>query len=244
MMDLTKGHYVVSNGTRITLDRQRLKAAIVSGKVVSNPCGLRVPTDKGVAKVVLFRGDSFSAAQWVLDHDATSKPLVLDFASDSNPGGGWRGKQQGTQEEELCRNSSLGLSLEHVHAHVVEYMPRLGCVYVPDCVVVRNHLGENLANPFWVSVVAGALRPDDVDDTSFVQRKIQGLLQIARAYQHTELVLGAWGCGAFGNDPETLARAFATEIQHFRGRVVFALCTATAFKAFQKVFQSSKQIKP
>ena len=37
---------------------------------------------------------------------------VLDFASDSNPGGSWRSKQQGTQEEELCRCSSLGICLE------------------------------------------------------------------------------------------------------------------------------------
>ena len=35
-------------------------------------------------------------------------PAVLDFASDSNPGGSWRSKQQGTQEEALCRASTLG----------------------------------------------------------------------------------------------------------------------------------------
>lgn len=28
--------------------------------------------------------------------------VALDFASGSNPGGGWRGKQRGTQEEHLC----------------------------------------------------------------------------------------------------------------------------------------------
>ena len=39
-------------------------------------------------------------------------PIALDFASGTNPGGGWRSQQQGTQEESLCRRSNLGLLLE------------------------------------------------------------------------------------------------------------------------------------
>ena len=45
-------------------------------------------------------------------------PAVLDFASDSNPGGGFRGSQQGTQEEELCRQSNLGVCLEALYDRV------------------------------------------------------------------------------------------------------------------------------
>ena len=34
------------------------------------------------------------------------------------------------------------------------------------------------------------------------------VLAIARAYDHAVLVLGAWGCGAFGNDPHRTAADF------------------------------------
>jgi uncharacterized protein (TIGR02452 family) len=34
------------------------------------------------------------------------------------------------------------------------------------------------------------------------------VLQIAAAQGHKTIVLGAWGCGAFGNDPGLVAEAF------------------------------------
>eukprot|EP01046_Picozoa_sp_COSAG06_P067868 COSAG06_NODE_17784_length_921_cov_1.879562_1_plen_198_part_10 len=91
------------------------------------PSGGRGGGSSGPAgALTLFAGGSFEAALWLLDGaaaedsaEAARRPLVLDFASDSNPGGGWRGKQQGTQEESLCRQSNLGLAAEKVAAEKV-----------------------------------------------------------------------------------------------------------------------------
>jgi uncharacterized protein (TIGR02452 family) len=41
-----------------------------------------------------------------------------------------------------------------------------------------------------------------------MQRRIRRVLAIAQAYEYTTLVLGAWGCGAFGNDVARTARDF------------------------------------
>jgi uncharacterized protein (TIGR02452 family) len=53
------------------------------------------------------------------------------------------------------------------------------------------------------------------------------VLAIARAYGHSELVLGAWGCGAFGNDAHRTALDFRQALDgEFRGAfsdVVFAI---------------------
>jgi len=38
------------------------------------------------------------------------------------------------------------------------------------------------------------------------------VLQVAAAHGHRRLVLGAWGCGVFGNDPDTVAEAFAVAL--------------------------------
>lgn len=54
-----------------------------------------------------------------------------------------------------------------------------------------------------------------------------GFLRGAKAHQrHRTLVLGAWGCGAFRNDPMEAAGAFAAALSALSGafeRVVFAV---------------------
>ncbi len=41
-----------------------------------------------------------------------------------------------------------------------------------------------------------------------LRSRIRRVLAIGRAYGHTALVPGTWGCGAFGNDPRTTAEDF------------------------------------
>jgi len=59
---------------------------------------------------------------------------ALDFASGTNAGGGWRGKQQGTQEEGLCRRSDLGLLLERKKYPI----PTDGMHYIPVVTINKN----------------------------------------------------------------------------------------------------------
>ena len=60
-----------------------------------------------------------------------------------------------------------------------------------------------------------------------MQKRIHRVLAIAYAYGHDALVLGAWGCGAFGNDPARTAADFRTALEtDFAGAfasVVFAV---------------------
>ena len=46
-----------------------------------------------------------------------------------------------------------------------------------------------------------------------LQKRIVRVLSIARAYGYTELILGAWGCGAFGNDPRRTASDFRRALE-------------------------------
>jgi len=70
--------------------------------------------------------------------------------------------------------------------------------------------------------------PDREPEIAKVMKKrIQELLAVAAKHNHTTLVLGAWRCGAFGNDGNLFAGLFKKAFQeNFAGvfdRVIFAI---------------------
>jgi hypothetical protein len=60
-----------------------------------------------------------------------------------------------------------------------------------------------------------------------MRQRIHRVLAIARAFGHVTLVLGAWGCGAFKNDPYRTATNFCQALENAYGgafsNVVFAI---------------------
>ena len=72
------------------------------------------------------------------------------------------------------------------------------------------------------------------------------IFAVAAKKQVVNLVVGAFGCGAFKNDPETVAKAWkkATEDFNFPGMVIeFAVYDgpySNNFEIFKKVFELSK----
>ena len=158
----------------------------------------------GNQKAFLDALDSLGAARWLLGvgeegeervvsrsrnkQQQSSFPAVLDFASDSNPGGGCRGNQQGTQEESLCRRTSLLSSLKGLAYPI----PTAGCAYAPDVAVFRASEAEGMAllppeEVFWVAVIAASLR-NLSDGDSFGPKQEQLVLAkmaaVCAAYCH------------------------------------------------------------
>ena len=71
--------------------------------------------------------------------------------------------------------------------------------------------------------------------------RIRKVLAVAEAHGHEHLVLGAWGCGAFGNDPEEIADLFklvlAGEFRDAFEHVVFAITDWSAQRRFIGLFE-------
>jgi uncharacterized protein (TIGR02452 family) len=78
-----------------------------------------------------------------------------------------------------------------------------------------------------------------------MKRRARMVLAVAAAHRCEALVLGAWGCGVFRNDPATIAQIFREVLNepHFEGKfahIEFAIYDAspepTTYQAFVKEF--------
>jgi uncharacterized protein (TIGR02452 family) len=71
--------------------------------------------------------------------------------------------------------------------------------------VFRTDDGTELESPWKLDFVTAAAsvahRIGQPRSSELMRSRILRVLAIAAAFEHRSLVLGAWGCGAFGNDP-------------------------------------------
>lgn len=179
---------------------------------------------------------------------------VLNFASARNPGGGYlRGAR--AQEEDLCRTALLYPCLleapDFYTAHRAcddpAYTHRV--IYSPGVPVVRDERGDLLTEPYPISFLtspapnAGELRRRScvVDLAAVLTERAVRVLAVAAHHGIGELVLGAWGCGVFRNDPNQVAAAFEVALRQYGAafdQVVFAVWDHTPVSANRAAFQA------
>jgi uncharacterized protein (TIGR02452 family) len=182
---------------------------------------------------------------------------ALNFASAKNPGGGFLTGAQ-AQEESLARASGLyamllGDPMYDHHRSRKDPMYTTWVIYSPDVPVFRLDEGKLLDEPYFCSFLTspavnfGALRQRDHRGDEIrrvMQERIERVLGVAALHGHEVLVLGAWGCGVFKNDPEQIAELFQIALAgRFRGaftHVVFAVLDSSGEKRslgpFEQVF--------
>jgi uncharacterized protein (TIGR02452 family) len=177
------------------------------------------------------------------------RPLALNFANGVHPGGGFL---QGAraQEETLCRSSALYLTLvdDPMYEHH-RRRPRPDstdwAIYSPDVPVFRADDGRELEEPWLLSFITCAApyapRIGQPESGDLLQRRIARVLAITRALGYQALVMGAWGCGAFANDPQRTARDFRDALEgELRGAfsdVVFAITDWSPERRFLSPFR-------
>ena len=208
-----------------------------------------------ICELEVINADSFQAARKL------HNPLVMNFANAHVPGGGFL-MGATAQEEALCRCSTLYAS---IHSKVASEMYHYNNTSIhqvesdymllsPQVLVFRNEKCELLTDPFTVGVItvpapnrygAAVFASGKLIRETFL-RRIRIMLRVASQKGFDTLVLGAWGCGAFGNNPKDVAGYFhQVLVEESYGKCFQKICFAIYGKengknitAFREVFSS------
>lgn len=231
---MREGRYFNENGRAIDWSEQ-----------VNNAVSLKVsiPPEKKLPQADVSRFDetkiqvtnetTLGAAKRLVDEG--KKPLALNFANGIHPGGSFLSGAL-AQEESLCRSSALFATLENdpmYAAHKERPLPDSTdwVIYSPDVPVFRTDQGVTLDESWLLSFVTCAApvatRMEFALAARLLAQRIERVLAVAHSCRYGHLILGAWGCGAFGNDPLQTAESFRdgleTKFPYAFAEIIFAI---------------------
>lgn len=224
---LKNGFYINTKGGKVEL-HTAIETSIANAELIK-------PNDK-VARGIAVQKDSTitlknrstleSCVEFSKDFD---KIFCLNFASAKNPGGGFLGGAQ-AQEESLARSSALYPTIVQMQEMYQTNRANDSCfyldymIYSPDVPVFKDDEGILLDDYYKVSfltypaVNAGVVlqreshRAGEIYEV--MTHRVHRTLAFAQSKGYKCLVLGAWGCGVFQNNPNDIARIFADALSN------------------------------
>jgi uncharacterized protein (TIGR02452 family) len=216
-------------------------------------------------KISVTKQRTFEAAAQIHKNNPISRIAVHNFASAKNPGGGVVYGSR-AQEEALCRCSTLYPVLktnENFKCYYKFHRDRKdgiytdACIFTPEIIVCKSDVDipQRLPQKDWFKVdvltcAAPNLRAhsdnhgkiSDAELLKIHEKRGRHMLTVLASCGVEIFVTGAFGCGAFRNNPHVVAQAFKNILPEFNGafkEIVFAIyCTpreTTNFDAFKNV---------
>lgn len=173
---------------------------------------------------------------------------ILNFASFTSPGGGFLNGAH-AQEEDLCHNSNL---YERISPEVKFYAYNIKhknngayenrAIFSYDV----NFIDPDTDKEYLADVItcaapnkrAGSYSNEQWDNTEILKDRIQFILNIAHTEDIQILILGAWGCGVFGQDPKEVAKLFKEELTSGKynfEKVIFAIPLGYNYDCFKEI---------
>lgn len=232
-MLVKRGRYHTASGGLVELGRIVNPQAQADNVFVDREITLRPSLERnsGEVRIAVVNDDCLALARRLHATDPTDDICVLNMASSRNPGGGvWGGA--GAQEEYLFRCTDYYRFLYqyanhfaprayHVQRnahHRYPLDPLYGGIYSHGVTVFRDTEANGYAlldSPVRLNFVAVAAfhfneRCDAIPQPYVepTKDKIRLMLRLAANNGQRRLVLGAFGCGAFHNEPHHMAQLF------------------------------------
>jgi uncharacterized protein (TIGR02452 family) len=221
------------------------------------------PSSQATTAVIhIWNMDTLTAAKALSSREGRSsnRVAILNMASCLRPGGGVMTGAT-SQEEFLCTRTTLYPALRESFYR----LPEVSAIYTPNVLVFRNKEGEDLpkSERYHVDVASAAmLRGPDISekrgvrtwanegDMETVLAKMRVVMRSLVQHEVKRVVLGAWGCGAYGNPVDEVARLWhIVLLGGKKGRkeewpgieeVVFAITDITQTAVFRARFEDGR----
>lgn len=236
--------YISKEGNKVELDT-KVKDMIDKTEVVSNEVtyvnNYKDIRNNYVVRDNIINTGTIDAILKLRSEGVIGNIIALNFASAINPGGGYLMGSK-AQEESLCRASMLYESLkkqnDFYEFNREKYTPLYNdrMLYVPDVPIIRNDNLELLNNyelaSFIVSPAVNKRKAyaegirDEKLIVDIMGKRIEKIVKLAISKNPTALILGAFGCGVFGNDREVVYDIFEKYIRKLMPieiKVIFAV---------------------
>lgn len=229
---VNSGFYINNKGEKVTIPRTHNGLSIDNVEFYDKDIKSKIDfakLPKYKTEISVVNEDCLYSAKNLVDEGYS--PVVVNFASFKVPGGGVR-KGSRAQEENICRRTNLfesifrfidtlakeyGLTLEKKNYPLPTHH---GAIYSPSISVFRASEDKNyefLDELFGVDIITiAALRKPELDKNGHInenakkitKEKIRTMLNLALYWENDSIVLGAFGCGAYANPPEDIAKLF------------------------------------
>lgn len=246
LAEKSKEHYEqMNNEFRMEINSSRLNSKVY--RVTPNWC----PKDSADLQKFYFENLTTTRAAMKHNLEENGKCCLLNFASFTKPGGGFLTGAV-AQEEALCRDSNLYHVLENFNGeYEFNKNPRMKnnglysnfAIYSPDIIFI-NPDDPNYIFEYDVLTCAAPNKKvylektqEDSEYYSALFERIEFLLSVADENEVETIVLGAFGCGVFGNKCEDVAKAFKNLLGKYSFKhIVFAIPDEDKLNRFKKIF--------
>lgn len=243
MSIIENGKYISSNNIEVDITnemlRSKLETKVYSSQILADMKVSNTETDF-VTKIEIEHEDVVSCIHRLTQKN--DKVMCLNFASAYNAGGGFQ-KGALAQEESLAISSNLydtqinTTGFYDLHRKIKSYFYSDTIIYSPNVQFFRDGKGVLLDKPSSCNVITSAAvnkgvvldrQPNLVHTVNKeMEKRIQNVLAVAKANNNDTLILGAWGCGVFKNDPLEIAQLFKKQLnKEFKNEfkhIVFAI---------------------
>ena len=246
----------------LDFDELGLKSGIVREARINRVKIVDMTTQEAIWKI--YHGDQAFRDIGICFDEENERLAALNFASFRNPGGMYM-EGSSAQEESLCHHSNLysALSNRDDYYRANRYLLHDGVyatrgLYTPD-VYFFNPDDENVQNcninPDTDTAICDVITlaaPNykaavnhGVDEDTFYHAmidRVDAIISVAAQMNVNILILGAYGCGVFGWDPEEVADIFFDRIITLPqslsiNRFVFAIPAGPNKDGFDRIYE-------
>ncbi|NEW06401.1 TIGR02452 family protein [Paenibacillus sp. SYP-B3998] len=263
---LESGFYMNSFGKRNRIEQEVRES--IAGSILYSPEMLPklkkdaktlIKYDQGIVPNIKVTDETtLGAARRLVTEEGFEDTICLNFASAKNPGGGFLGGSQ-AQEESLARSSALYPCIAQKNEMYNYNRGRKTClysdymIYSPQVPVFREDRGNLLDSPYRVSMItapavnAGVVKEREPENVANIRKvmldRIRYILAVSAMHGHKAIILGAFGCGVFRNDPKDIATIFKQVLieesySALFEKIVFAIFDKSENKHTKNAFSS------